>query len=109
MAGSMRIPFHVSFLSSARPQPLAQSPALRPRLFLHLSALPAYVSLFAFRILARGLGKQRCKQWARARGERNVTFWPEREGCAAAAYVALSRVRKDADYLLGGEHFVPAK
>ena len=43
----------------------------------------------------------------------HVTFWPDREGCAAAAYVALSRVRKDADYLLGGyikpEHFVPAK
>ena len=33
-------------------------------------------------------------------------------GTAAAAYVALSRVRKDSDYLLGGvltcKHFVPA-
>ena len=42
----------------------------------------------------------------------HVTFWPDREGCAAAAYVALSRVRKDTDYLLGGcikaEHFLPA-
>ena len=44
---------------------------------------------------------------------KHVTFWPDREGCPAAAYVALSRVRKDADYLLGGcikvDHFVPAK
>ena len=32
----------------------------------------------------------------------SVTFWPDREGCPAAGYVALSRVRKDADYLLGG-------
>ena len=43
----------------------------------------------------------------------HVTFWPDRAGCAAAAYVALSRVRKDTDYLLGGcikvENFVPAK
>ena len=42
----------------------------------------------------------------------HVTFWPDREGCAAAGYVALSRVRQDQDYLLGGhikpEHFVPA-
>ena len=42
----------------------------------------------------------------------HVTFWPDREGCAAAAYVALSRVRKDTDYLLGGcikaAHFTPA-
>eukprot|EP00971_Amphidinium_carterae_P325844 6456345-Amphidinium_carterae.1 len=43
----------------------------------------------------------------------HVTFWPDRAGCAAAGYVALSRVRHDADYLLGGiiqcEHFVPAR
>ena len=43
----------------------------------------------------------------------HVTFWPDREGCAAAGYVALSRVRKDEDYLVGGyikpEHFVPAR
>ena len=43
----------------------------------------------------------------------HVTFWPDRAGCAAAAYVALSRIRKDTDYLLGGcikaEHLVPAK
>ena len=42
----------------------------------------------------------------------HVTFWPDRPGCAAAGYVALSRVRRDCDYLLGGcvtaEHFVPA-
>ena len=43
----------------------------------------------------------------------HVTFWPDRPGCPAAAYVALSRVKRDEDYLLGGcvaaEHFVPAK
>ena len=43
----------------------------------------------------------------------HVTFWPDREGSPAAAYVALSRVKRDTDYLLGGvikpEHFVPAK
>ncbi|CAE7258069.1 PIF1 [Symbiodinium sp. CCMP2592] len=43
----------------------------------------------------------------------HVTFWPDRPGCPAAGYVALSRVRRDADYLLGGciksEHFVPAR
>ena len=43
----------------------------------------------------------------------HVTFWPDREGCPAAGYVALSRVRKDEDYLLGGyikpEHVVPAR
>ena len=32
----------------------------------------------------------------------HVTFWPDRPGCPAAGYVALSRVRGDADYLLGG-------
>ena len=43
---------------------------------------------------------------------RHVTFWPDRPGCPAAGYVALSRVRRDADYLLAGcitaDHFVPA-
>ena len=42
----------------------------------------------------------------------HVTFWPDRKGCPAAGYVALSRVRNDRDYLLAGcvtaEHFVPA-
>ena len=42
----------------------------------------------------------------------HVTFWPDRAGCPAAGYVALSRVRKDRGYLLGGsisaEQFVPA-
>ena len=42
----------------------------------------------------------------------HVTFWPDRAGCPAAGYVALSRVRKDSDYLLAGcvtsDHFVPA-
>ena len=32
----------------------------------------------------------------------HVTFWPDRPGCPAAGYVALSSVRKDSDYLLGG-------
>ena len=44
---------------------------------------------------------------------RHVTFWPDKEGCAAAGYVALSRVRRDTDYLLGGcvrsAHFQPAR
>ncbi|CAE7038715.1 unnamed protein product [Symbiodinium natans] len=43
----------------------------------------------------------------------HVTFWPDRPGCPAAGYVALSRVKRDADYLLGGcvkpEHFLPAR
>ena len=43
----------------------------------------------------------------------HVTIWLDRPGCKAAAYVALSRVKKDEDYLLGGvltpAHFCPAK
>ena len=43
----------------------------------------------------------------------HVTFWPDRPGCQAAGYVALSRVKRDKDYLLGGcidcDHFVPAR
>ena len=43
----------------------------------------------------------------------HVTFWPDRAGCPAAGYVALSRVRKDSDYVLGGcvtaDHFLPAR
>ena len=43
---------------------------------------------------------------------RHVTFWPDRTGCTAAGYVALSRVRKDFEYLPAGQvtpdHFVPA-
>ena len=42
----------------------------------------------------------------------HVTVWLDREGSRAAGYVALSRVRKDRDYLLGGDmqpqHVVPA-
>ena len=42
----------------------------------------------------------------------HVTFWPDAAGCRAAAYVALSRVKYDKDYLVGGKicprHFVPA-
>ena len=42
----------------------------------------------------------------------HVTVWLDREGSRAAGYVAFSRVRKDRDYLLGGDmqpqHFVPA-
>ena len=32
----------------------------------------------------------------------HVTFWPDACGCKAAGYVALSRVRTDKDYLIGG-------
>ena len=32
----------------------------------------------------------------------HVTFWPDKPGCRAAAYVALSRVQHDNDYLVGG-------
>ena len=43
----------------------------------------------------------------------HITFWPDRPPCPATAYLALSRVRRDSDYLLGGvirpEHFVPAR
>jgi hypothetical protein len=42
----------------------------------------------------------------------HVTVWLDCPGCRAAAYVALSRVRRDEDYLIGGSlHpnlFVPA-
>ncbi len=43
----------------------------------------------------------------------HVTAWLDRPGCRAAAYVALSRVQMDTDYLLAGrltpKHFVPAQ
>ncbi|CAE7266829.1 PIF1 [Symbiodinium sp. CCMP2592] len=42
----------------------------------------------------------------------HVTLWLDHAGCRAAAYVALSRVQKDEDYLIAGlvgtKHFVPA-
>ena len=42
----------------------------------------------------------------------HVTIWLDRPGCRAAAYVAMSRVQKDEDYLIAGfvgaKHFVPA-
>eukprot|EP00439_Symbiodinium_sp_Y106_P057127 s467_g8.t1 len=42
----------------------------------------------------------------------HVTLWLDHVGCRAAAYVALSRVQKDEDYLIAGlvgtKHFVPA-
>ena len=42
----------------------------------------------------------------------HVTIYLDRAGCKAAAYVALSRVKTDADYLIAGrvtpKHFVPA-
>ena len=41
----------------------------------------------------------------------HVTIWLERAGLRAAAYVAMSRVKKDDEYLFGGKlsrlHFVP--
>lgn len=43
---------------------------------------------------------------------KHLTFWPDVAGCPAAGYVALSRVRRDEDYLIGGRvhpsHFRPA-
>ena len=43
----------------------------------------------------------------------HVTAWLDRPACRAAAYVALSRVERDEDYLLAGclspKHFVPAQ
>lgn len=43
----------------------------------------------------------------------HVTVWLDREGVRAAAYVAISRVRRDEDYLLGGivteRHLVPGR
>ena len=42
----------------------------------------------------------------------HITLWLDAAGCRAAAYVALSRVQRDTDYLIGGKvspkHFVPA-
>ena len=42
----------------------------------------------------------------------HVTIWLDRPGCKAAGYVAMARVRTDADYLIAGKvtpwHFVPA-
>ena len=42
----------------------------------------------------------------------HVTLYLDRAGCRAAAYVALSRVAYDADYLIAGQvspkHFRPA-
>jgi ATP-dependent exoDNAse (exonuclease V) alpha subunit len=42
----------------------------------------------------------------------HITIWPDAYGCRAAGYVALSRIRNDGDYLLGGiltpSKFVPA-
>ena len=41
----------------------------------------------------------------------HVTIWLDRPGMRAAAYVAMSRVQKDTDYLFGGvckkKHFIP--
>lgn len=43
----------------------------------------------------------------------HVTVWLDRQGVRAAAYVAISRVRRDEDYLLGGivteKHLVPGR
>ena len=42
-----------------------------------------------------------------------ITIWLDRPGCRAAAYVAMSRVERDDDYLIAGhvapKHFVPAQ
>ena len=43
----------------------------------------------------------------------HVTLWLDRPGCPAAAYVALTRVERDEDYLIGGivetRHILPAR
>ena len=43
----------------------------------------------------------------------HITVWLDRPGCKAAAYVAMSRVEHDGDYLIAGKvgvkHFVPAQ
>ena len=43
----------------------------------------------------------------------HITIWLDRPGCRAAAYVAMSRVQRDDDYLIAGrvkpKHFVPAQ
>ena len=43
----------------------------------------------------------------------HVTIWLDRPGCKASAYVAMSRVQRDDDYLFGGKmmpkYFVPAQ
>ena len=42
----------------------------------------------------------------------HITLWLDAAGCRAAAYVAMSRVQDDKDYLIGGKvgtrHFIPA-
>ena len=42
----------------------------------------------------------------------HITIWLDRTGARAAGYVAMSRVQRDSDYLLGGKlkrkHFTPA-
>ena len=42
----------------------------------------------------------------------HVTIWLDRPGCKAAGYVAMARVKTDADYLIAGKvtpvHFTPA-
>ena len=43
----------------------------------------------------------------------HITLWLDRAGCKAAAYVAMSRVQRDEEYLIAGKvcpaHFVPAQ
>ena len=34
---------------------------------------------------------------------KHITAWLDRPGCRAAGYVALSRIRNDADYLIAGK------
>ena len=43
----------------------------------------------------------------------HITLWLDKAGCKAAAYVAMSRVQRDEEYLIAGKvcpaHFVPAQ
>ena len=72
----------ITSLTSYNNLKLGRNPLLSRRrcglasFFLRLSALPAYAPLFAFRLLARDLGKQRCDRWTRARGERKAKSLP---------------------------------
>ena len=65
---------------------------------------------------ASGVGQEATPAGRRSTGQGaelpHVTIWLDRPGQRAAAYVAMSRVRRDKDYKFGGKykrkHFLPA-
>ena len=65
---------------------------------------------------ASGVGQEATPAGRRSTGQGaelpHVTIWLDRPGQRAAAYVAMSRVRRDQDYKFGGvckrKHFLPA-